>query len=122
MSTAELYCIGRGHEARFAEDFDGSLAMALDATPDPARAAAELDDVALLTTLANFAGLGPYDPAAPPDDPPFLLEIDDTDAAQRTFRWHWWLGNRPVGRFAFTGRSVSVSQTVVFRARFEPVR
>lgn len=55
MSTGQLHVVGRGHEARFSEDFDQVLADAIRATPDPRLAAAELDDVTLLTVLAHFA-------------------------------------------------------------------
>ena len=57
MSTGQLHAIGRGHEARFAEDFDQVLAETIRSTPDSTQAAAELDDVTLLTVLANFAGV-----------------------------------------------------------------
>lgn len=121
MSLARLHCIGRGHEARFSEDFDQALAAALSATPTPLRAAAELDDVALLTVLANFAGAGPYDPSEPASANP-LLELDAAQPVLRVFRWHWWWAGTPMGRFAFAGRTLTTSQTVVFQARFEPVR
>ncbi len=123
MSLARLHCIGRDHEARFSEDFDQALAIAIRATPNPARAAAELDDVALLTVLANFAGAGPYDPSEPNGGHPLsLLEIDEAQPVLRVFRWHWWWAAAPMGRFAFAGRTLTTSQTVVFQARFEPAR
>lgn len=123
MSLALLHCIGRGHEARFSEDFDQALADAISATPNPTRAAAEFDDVALLTVLANFAGVGPYDPSEPTSGHPFsLLEIDAVQPVLRVFRWHWWWAGAPMGLFAFAGRTLNSSQTVVFRARFEPAR
>ena len=64
MSTRQLHVIGQGHEARFSEDFAHVLADAVNSTADPASATTELDDVALLTVLANFAGVGPTAPGA----------------------------------------------------------
>lgn len=123
MSLAQLYCTGRGHEARFSEDFDQTLSNAVHATPNPAQATAELDDVALLIVLANFAGVGPYEPSDRPHDGPFtMLEIDALQPALRVFRWHWWWAGVPIGRFAFAGRTLVPSQTVVFGARFESAR
>ncbi len=123
MSLARLHCIGRDHEARFSEDFDQALATAIRATPNPTRAAAELDDVALLTVLANFAGAGPYDPSEPTGGrAQSLLEIDEAQPVLRVFRSHWWWTAAPMGRFAFAGRTLTTSQTVVFQARFEPAR
>lgn len=91
MSIAQLHCIGRGHEARFCEDFDQALTDALHISPDPGQATTELDDVALLTVLANFAGVGPYDPSsAVVGHPSPTLDTDLADPALRIFRWHWW--------------------------------
>jgi hypothetical protein len=37
VSLAQLHCIGRGHEARFSEDFDQTLSNTIHATPKPDR-------------------------------------------------------------------------------------
>lgn len=80
MSTAEFLCVGRGHQVRFSEDFDEVLTSAIQTTPDPLNAARELDDVALLTVLANFAGEGPYAPGRSiVTDRYSLLQVDDAD-------------------------------------------
>lgn len=98
------------------------LAYALQATPDPAVAARELDDTALLTVLANFAGAGAYEPGKMKPAGQFsLLHIDQADPVFRRFHWHWWLGGTPLGRFTFVGRALTTSQTVVFQARFQLV-
>jgi hypothetical protein len=123
VSLAQFHCIGRGHQARFSENFDQTLSNAIHATPNPSQATAELDDVALLTVLANFAGAGPYEPSERRRNGPFpVLEIDEAQPALRVFRWHWWWAGAPIGRFAFAGRTLVPSQTVVFGARFEPAR
>lgn len=121
MSTATFHCLGRGHQARFSEDFDHVLADVLGSTPEPAAAAEEIDDTALLTVLANFAGWGPYEPGqgGSPGRLSFL-RVDPADPALRRFHWDWWHNGAPLGRFVFSGRTLAVSQTVVFRARFQP--
>lgn len=107
MSTAQLHVIGRGHEARFSEDFDQALANAIRSTPDPSLAAAELDDVALLTVLANFAGAGSYDPAHPPSEQLLsVLQIDPANPMLRFLLWDWWRSGTALGRFGFTGRTL----------------
>lgn len=121
MSTASFYCLGRGHQARFSEDFDHILAGVLESTPDPAAAAEELDDTALLTVLANFAGAGAYVPGRSGPAGRFsFLRIDQADPALQRFHWDWWHSGTPLGRFVFSGRTIASSQTVVFRARFQP--
>ena len=121
MSTGQLHSIGRGHEARFSEDFDQVLANAIRSTSDPTQAAVELDDVALLTVLANFAGVGPYDPADPPDEQPrTVLRVDPANPLFRSFAWAWWQGGTPMGRFVFTGRTLDPSHTVVADLWFDP--
>lgn len=121
MSTAQLHVIGRGHEARFSEDFDQVLADAIRSTPDPSRAAAELDDVALLTVLANFAGPGPYDPTNPPNEALLtVLHVDTANPLLRSLSWSWWRGGTPMGRFVFTGRTLNPAQTVVADVWLDP--
>lgn len=124
MSTSGFHCLGRGHEARFSEDFDQLLAEALRAAPDPEEAAEEIDDTTLLTVLANFAGAGPYEPAQGSSPPGRLsfLRVDEADPAIRHFHWDWWRDGIPGGRFGFTGRTLAMSQTVVFWAWFQPIR
>ena len=122
MSTGQLHAIGRGHEARFFEDFDQVLADAIRSTPDPSRAAVELDDVTLLTALANFAGVGPYDPVEPPKEQLLtVLHVDPANPMLRSLLWDWWRGGTPVGRFVFTGRTLDPTQTVVADLWFDPV-
>ena len=114
MSTRELHVIGRGHEARYSEDFDQVLADAIRSTPNPSPAATELDDVALLTALANFAGVGPYDPGDPPSEQLLaVLHVDPANPLLRSFVWAWWRGGTPMGRFIFTGRTLDPAHTVV---------
>jgi hypothetical protein len=123
VSTATFHCRGQGHQARFSEDFDHVLADVFGSTPDPAAAAEELDDTALLTVLANFAGSGPYEPgqSGPPGRFSFL-RVDGADPALRRLHWDWWRSGTPLGRFVFSGRTLTTSQTIVFRARFQPAR
>lgn len=121
MSTRQLHVIGQGHEARFSEDFDQVLANAVDSTADPASATTELDDVALLTVLANFAGVGPYDPTDPPRDrQQAILQIDPASPVLRSFPWAWWLVGTPMGQFIFTGRTLDPAHTVVADLWFNP--
>jgi len=61
VSTAEFPCVGRGHQVRFSEDFDELLSSTIQITPDPLNASRELDDVALLTVLANSFALADED-------------------------------------------------------------
>ncbi len=121
MSTAQLHAAGRGHEARFSEDFDQALADTIRSTPDPVQAAAELDDVALLIVLAHFAGAGPYDPAqAQTEDLLAVLRTDRSMPAMRTFSWDWWRQGTPMGRFMFTGRTITPTQTIIADVWFDP--
>lgn len=121
MSTAEFLCVGRGHQVRFSEDFDELLTNTIQTTPDPLNASRELDDVALLTVLANFAGDGPYEPGETTATSSYpLLQVDEADPALRLFRWHWWLAGTALGRFTFVGRTLTRSQTIIFQTEFEP--
>ena len=121
MSTRELHVIGRGHEARYSEDFDQVLADAIRSTPDPSPAATELDDVALLTALANFAGVGPYGPADPPSEQLLaVLQVDPANPLVRSSVWDWWRGGSPTGRFVFTGRTLDSTHTVVADLWYAP--
>jgi hypothetical protein len=121
VSTSQLHCIGKGHETRFSEDFDQVLTNAIGETSDPHQAASELDDVALLTVLANFAGAGPYDPDnSPNDESQGLLQIDPSTPLFRSFAWAWWRADSPMGRFVFTGRTLDPHHTVVADVVFAP--
>lgn len=121
MTTGQLHVIGRNHEARFSEDFDQVLADAIRSTLDPNLAAAELNDVTLLTVLANFAGVGSYDPADPPNEQLLtVLHVDPANPMLRSLLWDWWRGGAPMGRFVFIGRTLDPTQTVVADLWFDP--
>ncbi len=114
MSTGQLHVIGRGHQARFSEDFDQVLAETIRSSPEPTQATAELDDVTLLTVLANFAGVGAYNPAAPSTERKHsILHVDPANPILRSFPWAWWRRATPMGRFVFTGRTLDPGHTVV---------
>jgi hypothetical protein len=121
VSTQQLHVIGEGHEERFSEDFDLVLASAFESTPDPPSAATELDGVTLLTVLASFAGVGPYDPTDPVRErQQAILQIDPASPVLRSFPWAWWRGGTPMGQFVFTGRTLDPAHTVVADLWFDP--
>ena len=64
MSTARLHVTGSAHRARFAEHFDEVLSGLIADCHDPTVAAGELDELVLLTVLAQFAAAGLWAPDA----------------------------------------------------------
>ena len=123
MSTRKLHVVGSGHEARFGEDFDARLTAVTAAAFDPARAATELDELAMLDVLAHYAAAGPYYPDTPPPSsgPGWGLEASAIDPRLRIHRYAIHYTARIVDVVTFHGVAIAAHQSVVATAIIETV-
>jgi hypothetical protein len=126
LSTAKLQVVGSGHSARFGEDFDEVLARVLNACHDHDVAAVQLDELGLLTVLAQYAAAGHWDPDAPVAVGGAELHADvipsDLDPAVRFHRYAIFHQPGPViDVVTFEGYTLQPDQTVVRTAQVATV-